>query len=423
MVLLSANVLAASTASFYFNTSTGDDESVTLSEIIRSSVVMLKVTTDRATTCKYSDYQGTSYDNMEETFDFNFETLHKKDLIDMTDGVHKYYVRCENDEGNESGELEAIFAVSVPVTAQVVLEDGSPLGNGRTEVTLVTSKALSQTPSLSYSFDGIGYDPIPLFGSGVTWQGYLVISSSDSEKVGSFKFQGRDLEGVLGTEITSGGFFIVDTKRPETISDIDAVGYEGEIKLNWYIDDEDDVEKFNIYRSTSPNVDHSDFYESTESLSFKDTSVEKGKTYYYKVSAVDEAENEGGLSREVYATALLENVTSLTGLEARFHGLVDSFLSDVDSVIGLAEDVENGFDDKDEKERNLYSDLKLEREINGAKSELSSLRREVVNYKAQSLTRSELDGKLNSGQLKLNTIKKKIPENIIIVSEKIESGG
>jgi len=415
--------VSASTAAFYFDTSDGNDTSFTLSEIIRSSAVMLQINTDRVVSCKYSVFEGTSYANMEEEFDFSFGTLHKKELIGLGEEMHHYYVKCKDSGGVESGQFEAIFGVNVPVSARIVLEEeDDPLREGEFEIMVVTSKVVSETPSLSYSFDGTSYSPIPLFGSGTAWQGYLVISDTNEEMVGSFRFQGRDLEGISGTQITDGGLFLVDTISPGIVSDIDAVGYEGEIRVSWYLD-EDDVKEYRVYRSTSPNVDYSDFLKSaSEDDEFKDTSVEKGETYYYRIGATDEAGNDGGLSREVYATALREEVSSDSGLEIRFHGKVDGLLEEIDYVSGLADDAKSGFDRMGEKEGMLFEHLKLEREINGAKSELNSFRKEVGNYKSQNLNEVELDKKLNSGKLRINTIKKKIPESVVVVSEKSIDG-
>lgn len=412
-------VVEASTASFYFDTS-GNNSEMVFSEIIRSNGVVFQVITNKPATCKYSIYDSISFANMEGNFDFNFETIHKKDLTGLNDGTYKYYVKCRDSDGNISGQLEATFAASLPVSAQIILGEGDTVGSGRLEVLVKTSKALSQTPSLSYSFDGISYDPIPLFGSGKEWTGYLTISNSNEEVTGSFNFQGRDLEGFIGSEITNGGTFFIDTKKPTVITDIKSIGYEGEIKLSWENDEDKEIEEYKIYRSTEQGVDYSDYIKSVKEKTFLDTGVEKGKTYYYRVAGVDKAGNVADLSKEVYATALLNNVSVQSGLELRYIGFVDNFLTEIDNTVTMTDDIKNSLDNKDGKEGELSNYLKLDGEINGAKSELDALRREVENYKSQSLSKSELDNKLNAGQLKLSSIRRKIPENLIIVSEKSE---
>jgi hypothetical protein len=417
LTLASTSVSAAFIAQYSIEISNTNSTNVAITPPIKSSNVLFQVETDHASSCRYSLSKGNSYNNMEKTFDQDFETIHKKTLTGLADGVQKYYVKCKDSSGNESGELEAIFSIDLPISGKIKLSKESPLGEGKVEVTLVTSKVVGETPSLSYSFDGVNYAPIPLFGSEKTWTGYLIISSDQKEQIGSFKFQGRDIEGNLGTDITDGGIFLVDTVAPPTIPDVKAVGQDGGIKLSWSFSES--VKEFRVYKSTSQNADLSNFYKSIVGKSFTDTDVEKGKTYYYRVSAVDEAGNEGALSFETYATVLLsDEIVSPTGLEPRFYGLVDSVLSEIDLVDEETSSVKQSFESKTEKEKLLYQGLKLSREIDSAKSELDALRKEVENYKSQSLTRGELDKKLNSGELKLNTIKKKIPENMIVVSEK-----
>ena len=93
--------------------------------------------------------------------------------------------------------------------------------------------------------------------------------------------------------------------------------------------DEEDIDEFKIYRSTSPGVGYTDFHTETENEPFRDRGVEKGKTYYYRVTAIDKAGNEASLSKEVYATVLLneQSTSSSSGLELRLRGRVDNFLT------------------------------------------------------------------------------------------------
>ncbi len=385
---------------------------------ISSSSVMMQVETDKKATCKYSSYQGRAYDSMEGTFDYNFEILHKESLTNLIDGIYKYYVKCKDELGNAGQEKEILFSVSIPATAQIVLSEQSPLKSGKIKISLITSKVLSQTPSLSYSFDGISYSPIPLIGSGKSWTGYIIIPSNLGEKVGSFKFAGRDLEGNLGSEITSGGVFLIDTVKPKAVSDIESYGDEQGIRLKWYYEEE--FESFNIYRSENPGVDYVDYYKNSYDKKFLDTDVEKGKKYYYKISVADEAGNEADLSREVSATSLLGEPIQ-EGLSLELIGKVDNLISEINFVENQANNIKNSINAKQEKEKQLFLDLELGKEIDTAKTDLSVLKRDIEQYKSQDLTEIELDNKLNSAKVKLNIIKKRIPESISIIDEVSET--
>jgi len=181
----------------------------------------------------------------------------------------------------------------------------------------------------------------------------------------------------------------------------------------------EEVEEFNIYKSESPNPDYTDFYKTTDENPFYDTMVEEGKVYYYRVAAVDEAGNIGDLSREVYATPLLENVSSEEGLSLELRGYVDNFITEIDSVINDINDIKSSIPSKSDDEKTLFADLKLEKEINDEKSKLNSLKRDVEKYKEQDLTKEELNKKLDSSRLRLNIIKKKIPESLVILEKDV----
>ncbi len=386
------------------------------------SSVLLRVTTDRDATCRYSTVSK-GYNEMEGNFDLTYGKLHEKSFTGLGDGIYKYYVRCLDVNGSLEGrELEIILRVNSLVTGQIILSEEAPLKAGKTEITLLTSKIVSQTPSLSYSFEGIVYNPIGLIGSEKIWKGFLIIPKNLGEAVVFFRFKANDLEGRQGGDITNGGVYVIDTIKPKIISDINAVGYKGEVKLEWHLDD--DAEEFNVYRSTSPNPDYTDFYKTTDDSPFGDTSVDEGKTYYYKVAAVDGAGNEADLSKEVYATALLNNDSSVSsGLALELRGHVDNFLTETESVLSEIKNIRSTISIKQGSEKALFTDLKLEKEITDAESELNALKRDVDTYKLQDLTKEELNQKLNSARLRLNIIKRKVPESLIILGEESRTEG
>jgi len=375
------------------------------------SSVVLRVNTPIETSCFFTDVENAEPLN---PFTENYGTRHEEVIDNLDDGMHKYYIRCNNL--NSSGPImEVVFRTSLPVYAQISLSEEPPLKAGKYEVTLITSKKVLSVPTLEYSFDNLVYKPIALEGEGKVWKGFLIIPENLGDAIVSFKFEAKDLSGRIGNEIKGDNVFIVDTKKPSTIETIKATGYEGQIKLEWFFDE--DVKKFNIYRSENQNLDYTDFYKSTNDDSFVDNNVEKGKTYYYRVASVDEAGNIGDLSREVKATVLRENITETTGLAPELIGKVDNALTRIDLTIQDINNIKNSLNLKTEKEKEIFNDLKLNKELDNSLSELNSLKREVGNYKLQDLSENELDNKLNSAELKLNIIKKKVPENLIINEE------
>ena len=71
------------------------------------------------------------------------------------------------------------------------------------------------------------------------------------------------------------------------------------IKLQWYYEGEE-IDKFNIYKSIEAGVNYVNLYKETTEKYYIDSAVNDGETYFYKVSAVDKAGNNGELSAEVH---------------------------------------------------------------------------------------------------------------------------
>ena len=373
--------------------------------------VVLRIVTSVETTCYYEEIDGI-IPNKE--FDGNYGTKHEKFLKDLDEGIHDYYIRC----GSSSNPvMKVVFKIKKPVYGTIDISEEPPLKEGQYEITLTTSKECSETPTLEYTLDGITKKEISLSGSGTSWRGYLIVPGNTGETIGYFEFNAYDVYGTNGKKLVGDSLFIIDTIKPDAISIINAIGYEGQTRLEWFY--EEDIEEFNIYKSENPYVDYTDFYKTTSNKYYTDNDVEKGKTYYYRVSGVDKAGNIADLSKEVYATSLLTNDSvSESGLDIKLVGRVDNMISEINSLILDIQEIKSGIKAKQGKEKELFEDLKFDKEIDNIISELNSLKRDVEKYKLQDLSENELENKLNSAELRINIIKKKTPEDLIVVEEK-----
>jgi hypothetical protein len=413
--ILSQSHLIEVDYSFYNNTS--HNKKIDFSDFL------LRVNTENDSICKYSLTKDLSYSNMEGNFDLNSGKIHEKSFTELGDGLYRYFIKCYFDSlGIEPALYEQTIVVNSFISAKVVLSKEAPLGSGRVDITLITTKIVSGSPSLSYSYDGITYNDLPLFGSEKIWKGYLIIPKDIDEKVISFKFKANDLEGRQGNLITSGNVFFVDTVKPKTISYITSTGYNGKIRLEWYFDE--DIKEYNVYRSNEPNPDYTDFYKSSDSTIFDDNLVEKGKTYYYRISAVDFSGNEGDLSKEIYSTALIDNnsISSDSGLDIGLLSYVDNLIVDIDNTIADIDNIKASISSRPETEKNLFIGIGLESELDNSKSEINNLKKETERIKLQDLSKDELNKKLDSLKLKLNVLRKKIPENMLLVDESTSEG-
>ncbi|MCK4997504.1 hypothetical protein KAS08_04315 [Candidatus Pacearchaeota archaeon] len=401
-------------------------------EVIPSDSLVLQVSTSVSKLCRYSKTPWAPFHDM-TNFEDNFEIIHKKPLTELTDGIHRYFVRCTEWSPDEVlpltdiAELEIVFRINAPIAADIIIEDAAQdiMGNdvlkaGKYKVSLITTKRPSATPSLSYSYDGISYKPIIIDSSGDSsgnfWKGYLVIPKSAGEKIGTFKFEATALEGGGGTKIRSGSIFSIDTTAPTSISNVEAIGEYKRIRLEWF-SPEDDIKSINIYRSITPGVSRADLYKTIDADNqyYSDNDVSKLKTYYYRISPVDEASNVADLSPEVSAMTRRDNNTVATGLSSELVSLVDAMLTELKLLDDDINNAQSILDDKSDSEKELLRTLGISGSISSSLSELNALEREITNYKLQNLNSDVLNSRLSSSRIKLNIIKKKVPSQILTI--------
>jgi fibronectin type 3 domain-containing protein len=105
--------------------------------------------------------------------------------------------------------------------------------------------------------------------------------------------------GCGGSGSNGGG----DTTAPPPPSNLSGTSGDGEITLTWDGSGANDLQKYNIYRSTSSPVDISGTapLQTTRPGETSETSVTDGEltkftTYYYVVTAVDDSGNESSPS-------------------------------------------------------------------------------------------------------------------------------
>jgi len=94
-----------------------------------------------------------------------------------------------------------------------------------------------------------------------------------------------------------------DTSSPSAPATLQAQSDDAQVTLNWSAVGADDLNGYNLYRSTSAIESITAAEQVNEEVvsdtSFTDSSVENGTVYHYRVTAVDENDNESDPSTEV----------------------------------------------------------------------------------------------------------------------------
>ena len=379
--------------------------------------VILNAITDDISTCKY-DTSNKNFESMQYYFDVTNSLQHTTKIASVADGVYDYYIRCKNNLNNTMNYSEVISVIVNQKPSAIITIDGdSPLKSGTYQVTVKTSKPVINSPVLFYTFNNDNTQrTISLTGSFTDWSGYMILDETTPNKVGTFHFSGTDFFGITGTLITSGELFLVDTLKPSAVSSAEAKGLDdGNIELRWYYGD-DDATKFRIYKSTSENVNYVDYYATVDKSTdvtqdYIDTSVDSGVTYYYKISALDRAGNEGPLSDIVSAMAAADSAHNTDSVPVQEKKLstelgpkVDDAILEIQKMLMDVQSRKNDVDKiTDNSQLKVISYFKLSDKINSAVDGLNGIISEMTDLKNQDFTSSELDVRLN--KLRLDAIK------------------
>jgi len=416
----------------------------TLSPVISSksaivdtnNVVTFNAVTSAVCNCKY-DAIDRSFDSMSFLFANTGGLQHSSIITGLLDGAYTYYVKCKSINNVLSNTESLSFNIITKPSADISLSKSSPIKAGTYGVRLITSVPVSVAPSLYYNFDNDASPRyITLAGSGTTWNGYLIIEENAPNKIGTFHYSATDFNNNVGDLISDGEIFLVDTTKPIAPTSVAKIEESnGDIKLKWYYDGEV-VQRYNIYRSTSGDPDYVDYYDSTDSNQYTDSNVVDGVNYYYKIAAVDNANNDGELSGVIQATSnkvfsnnvntdsqhvgdistytpsspqTLDNglVPKVTQLASEF----SNYLTDIDAVKSELDKI------NDPNKLKIINILHLAENTKTAQATIKGLIDTTNDLKNQNLKVADLDMQLN--KLRMDAIKAKslVAEDIIVNEE------
>ncbi|MCS3679320.1 fibronectin type 3 domain-containing protein [Salinibacter ruber] len=179
---------------------------------------------------------------------------------------------------------------TLSVEAPGVLQNDSDPDGDSLEASLVTTS--SEGDLTLRSDGGFEYEPNPGF-------------------VGTdhFRYAASGPEGLSDTSAVQ----IQVTPSPPAPNSLVAAGGEGRVVLSWVDDDSTgSTAGYNVYRSTSSFGDKGDAALVNEGLvsgsPYTDTTAQRGKTYYYRITAANGSGGESGLSGEAITKTLQEGI-------------------------------------------------------------------------------------------------------------------
>lgn len=111
----------------------------------------------------------------------------------------------------------------------------------------------------------------------------------------------KDTAGNVG-EFSAIHEYVIDRTAPAAPTAFSASAEADTIELKWEpYENNADSEFFSLYRSDMADGEYTPILEKSDSINYFDRSAEPGKTYYYKLTAIDTAGNESPMSKAVSA--------------------------------------------------------------------------------------------------------------------------
>jgi len=378
----------------------------------------LKVSVNEEAECRYED-EDIDYEGMDE-FDVITSNTFAVQLENLEEDTYFYYVKCKDSSDNIM-EKEIDFEVVIPPKAKIYYEKEPPLSTGTYEIMLRPSKDLKTVPELYYEWEVTNSEifrrDVNLVKDGSYYKGYVIIEDQKATRAGVFSFRGIDLLGNVGTEITKGATFLVDTIKPPAPNDLAIQSTNEGIKLEWYYDGEE-PDKFNVYRSTSNGVGYIHYYDYSDLETFVDDDVIVNQIYYYRIAAVDEAGNIGPLSKEVstYAKSgsaqqTQEQTTNENPPTEETRQWKEDTKTDVDTLLIDLNWAQSNLEELKTKEQ-AVTDLGLLNTVNKAITDVEKLKTQLSGLDELKITDFELRNILSQGDALIARTKIQVPQNL-----------
>jgi fibronectin type 3 domain-containing protein len=232
-------------------------------------------------------------------------------LFMNTNGTVKSYQKISDTEGNFGAALDDSdrFGVSVAAPGDVDRDGIADMivganeenvsGASRGAVYVLFMNSDGTVKSYQKISDAEGGFAAPLadgdnFGFSATALGDLDADGVTDLAVGAY----GDDDG--GTD--RGAVYVLFLQAPPAApANLTATPGDGQISLLWNANSESDLHKYNLYRDTSsPATTLVDsVVGSPPDTGYNDTGLSNGTRYYYRITAVDNAQNESGYSSEV----------------------------------------------------------------------------------------------------------------------------
>ncbi len=240
-----------------------------------------------------------------------------------TGNTYTYRVTAVDSLGNESSPSADVSAspgndTTPPVVRTLIPADNSKTNNSllisttATDNVLVKSFLFEYCPAGQNAWTTIGQDSNPGRG-GSTWSGQIVWSTTGLAE-GQYTVRVTAIDHGDNTA-TLQRTYIVDRSSPQAIAAplVQNNRRGARLDISWNPSAESDAAQYGVYRSTSPGAGYARIA-LTPQLTYADTGLQNGTTYYYTITVFDSAGNESTPSAEASGTPTAESDLGVVSL-------------------------------------------------------------------------------------------------------------
>ena len=394
--------------------------------IVIGPYITIFAETDEIVTCRYGTTDA-PFDSLENSMGSTFARRSETTLNLPTHGPTTYFVRCKDVYGHSMSQSEIIsFTNQVAPAVEIDIKDAvEPLTAGRYQIIVTPNMELKETPTIQYEFQGqTNKREVGVTKEGTVWIGYITLPDDLESSAISFFFEGVSLQNVAGNQITAGNLFEIDTQGPGNIDGLSVERTQRGAELTWTLLNEEEDTTYNIYKSTSEGITYANLYkERVKATTYVDKDVHEARYYYYRIAAVDSANNVGGLSSEAQVIGLDKEIVPTVIeplLQFRLENQeidLEAFIIDIDKTIQDLETESNALYAKTIKELGLVNDAKEARLLvvelleeidllkaeNPSEEEVSSIETRIAETvskaRKQLIVRISVENEISSSQL------------------------
>ncbi|MCR5837567.1 MAG: fibronectin type III domain-containing protein [Lachnospiraceae bacterium] len=268
------------------------------------------------------------YRKGEEIARLGNETLYRDADVEK-DELYTYSIRAYDAAGNESHDSEEVKgSLAMPEITKVEPKNNASIGGGSTTITVYyknSGNSVGNKVKFEYQSENDAGEKVWEQIGGVTY-GQQTYNSTTlysrciwdymNVKNGECKMRITlyDADGNTDTETFS---YIIDTEGPIPTDDIRAKSSDGVVTVSWSESDSADCVKYKVFRAEGENSDYV-LVATVNDNEYSDKNVEEGKTYFYKVSGLDNYGQEGEKSESAKVTISTDEAApEVTGISVK----------------------------------------------------------------------------------------------------------